>query len=262
MKEKKFIIMVSSILGVMLLLFMVFELAAIFNTNLTESSNRSLEISIALFSMFATFGGAYLGAKISGDNARRLEIEKQNRVIDEKVLSVKKLIEMNLYLVTNIHVFICEYYCIKRKEFLTDTINKRNELFQKDYTPIKAENGKKQTIEFINGWMATTVQTLDWKRDICKEIDAVNNLIKELTIELIHFKESDINTIYQLKQALELIKEYIYYDEEKKGYSMPKSGQDFENIKGHLMLFNITFIDLSENVLNIDIEEDIRKSDS
>lgn len=72
MKEKKFIIMISSILGVMLLLFMVFELAAIFNTNLTESSNRSLEISIALFSMFATFAGAYLGAKISGDNARKL----------------------------------------------------------------------------------------------------------------------------------------------------------------------------------------------
>ncbi|GJF44966.1 hypothetical protein [Staphylococcus argenteus] len=72
MKEKKFIIMISSILGVMLLLFMVFELAAIFNTTLTESSNRSLEISIALFSMFATFGGAYLGAKISGQYAIRL----------------------------------------------------------------------------------------------------------------------------------------------------------------------------------------------
>lgn len=72
MKEKKFIIMISSILGVMLLLFMVFELAAIFNTNLTESTNRSLEISIALFSMFATFGGAYLGAKISGQEAVKL----------------------------------------------------------------------------------------------------------------------------------------------------------------------------------------------
>ncbi|MFF0674649.1 hypothetical protein ACFYSI_01810 [Staphylococcus xylosus] len=72
MKDKKFIIMISSILGVMLLLFMVFEVAAIFNTNLTESSNRSLEISIALFAMFATFGGAYLGAKISGQDAIKL----------------------------------------------------------------------------------------------------------------------------------------------------------------------------------------------
>lgn len=81
MKEKKFIIMISSILGVMLMLFMVFGLAAIFNTNLTESSNRSLEISIALFSMFATFGGAYLGAKIAGDNAKDL-FEKDVKIRD------------------------------------------------------------------------------------------------------------------------------------------------------------------------------------
>ncbi|PHK48662.1 hypothetical protein [Staphylococcus edaphicus] len=71
--------MISSILGVMLLLFMVFEEAAIFNTNLTESSNRSLEISIALFAMFATFGGAYLGAKFAGDNALRLQERKMIR---------------------------------------------------------------------------------------------------------------------------------------------------------------------------------------
>ena len=83
MKEKNFIIMISSILGVMLLLFMVFEVAVIFNTNLTERSNRSLEISIALFSMFATFAGAYLGAKISGDNALKLQKRemKQNYLI-------------------------------------------------------------------------------------------------------------------------------------------------------------------------------------
>ncbi|MBO3075408.1 hypothetical protein [Staphylococcus xylosus] len=79
MKDKKFIIMISSILGVMLLLFMVFEVAAIFNTNLTESSNRSLEISIALFAMFATFGGAYLGAKFAGNNALRLQERKMIR---------------------------------------------------------------------------------------------------------------------------------------------------------------------------------------
>ncbi|UXU54519.1 hypothetical protein MUA11_09415 [Staphylococcus agnetis] len=86
MKEKKFIIMISSILGFVLLLFMIFEIAAIFNTNLTESSNRSLEISIALFSMFATFGGAYLGAKISATTAIKLSR------IDKKIENSKNML--------------------------------------------------------------------------------------------------------------------------------------------------------------------------
>ncbi|MDW3782995.1 hypothetical protein QI330_11925 [Staphylococcus saprophyticus] len=89
MKDKKLIIMISSILGVMLLLFMVFEVATMFNSTLTESSNRSLEISIALFAMFATFGGAYFGAKISGETASKntkIQIDNQlneNRKIEK-----------------------------------------------------------------------------------------------------------------------------------------------------------------------------------
>ncbi|WP_142920406.1 hypothetical protein [Staphylococcus xylosus] len=84
--------MISSILGVMLLLFMVFEVAAIFNTNLTESSNRSLEISIALFAMFATFGGAYLGAKISGQDA--IKLSNQQLLINYSEDLLKYLIKV------------------------------------------------------------------------------------------------------------------------------------------------------------------------
>ncbi|WP_426443790.1 hypothetical protein [Staphylococcus xylosus] len=71
MKGNNFIIMVSSILSTILLLFFVFTVATIFNSTLNESSNRSLEISIALFAMFTTFGGAYFGAKISGETATK-----------------------------------------------------------------------------------------------------------------------------------------------------------------------------------------------
>lgn len=71
MKGNNFIIMVSSILSTILLLFLVFTVATMFNSTLNESSNRSLEISIALFAMFTTFGGAYFGAKISGETATK-----------------------------------------------------------------------------------------------------------------------------------------------------------------------------------------------
>ncbi|WP_445194190.1 hypothetical protein ACT9T1_10165 [Staphylococcus xylosus] len=71
---------------------MVFEVAAIFNTNLTESSNRSLEISIALFAMFATFGGAYLGAKISGQDA--IKLSNQQLLINYSEDLLKYLIKV------------------------------------------------------------------------------------------------------------------------------------------------------------------------
>lgn len=84
--------MVSSILGAMLLLFLVFKVASMFNSTLTESSNRSLEISIALFAMFATFGGAYLGAKISGQDA--IKLSKQQLLINYSEDLLKYLIKV------------------------------------------------------------------------------------------------------------------------------------------------------------------------
>lgn len=114
MKEKKFIIMISSILGFVLLLFMIFEIAAIFNTNLTESSNRSLEISIALFSMFATFGGAYLGAKISGDNARELFAK------DIKLRDIENHLSINLTVLEKIND------CKKKLVLINETLDKEN----------------------------------------------------------------------------------------------------------------------------------------
>lgn len=41
-----------------------------------------LMVCISFAGLFATFGGAYLGAKISGDNARKLyEKQKRNKMI-------------------------------------------------------------------------------------------------------------------------------------------------------------------------------------
>ncbi|MBN6204447.1 hypothetical protein JZH61_11515 [Staphylococcus saprophyticus] len=42
------------------------------------------EIALLFLGLFATFGGAYLGAKISGDKARELEIDRRKNEIEEK----------------------------------------------------------------------------------------------------------------------------------------------------------------------------------
>ncbi|PTG22460.1 hypothetical protein, partial [Staphylococcus chromogenes] len=65
-------------------------------------------IAISFVGVFATFGGAYLGAKISGDNARNLEIDRQNREKNETTLRVKTLLKMNLDKLNNLHEFICD----------------------------------------------------------------------------------------------------------------------------------------------------------
>ena len=44
-----------------------------------EDKKEFIKIVTSIVGLFTTFGGAYLGAKISGDNARNLEIDRQNR---------------------------------------------------------------------------------------------------------------------------------------------------------------------------------------
>ncbi|HDH4815966.1 TPA: hypothetical protein PI314_002744, partial [Staphylococcus aureus] len=75
-------------------------------------------IAISFVSVFATFGGAYLGAKISGDNARNLEIDRQNREKNETILRVKTLLKMNLDNLNILHNIICNFYLIKSNEIL------------------------------------------------------------------------------------------------------------------------------------------------
>lgn len=219
-----------------------------------------LQIIISIVGLFATFGGAYLGAKISGDNARTLEGIKRDKEIEENVKRVKVLIKMNLDNLTDIHMFICEFYCIDRRKLLSQLIDKRKDIYTDLYRPLKTTNGDLKTINFIEKFMGTSYIKKEWNKDIYNEIDDFGTLIKEISRDLVCFKEEDLNIIFQLKQVLLLLKKYIYFNKDDNNYCMPKKGQEFENVKGNFILFSILYIDLSEKIVNIDIKKSLAES--
>lgn len=244
------------IFGVVVLLFIEFLMLAIKKNEF----NEYFTMILSTISIFATFGGAYLGAKISGDNARKLEDIKYKQNISKTIDSAKILINMNLDYISDIHIFIAEYYFIDREKFLINLIAERENLYEDNYKPKQTDEGKLKTIEFINSYMSTVPKNKSSSKDLHKEINEIDNLIKKLDTKLIYFSKRELNIIFQLKQVLQILNNYIC-NSERNLYILPKSGQELEDMKGYFMLFSILYIDLAQKVLGIDIKNSSKNSD-
>lgn len=243
----------SGIIGSSIMIFIIYNF---------EDKKEFIKIVTSIVGLFTTFGGAYLGAKISGDNARNLEIDRQNREREETILRVKTLLKMNLDSFNILHNFICDFYCIKRREFLLDLIKKRKELYYDNYSSKQKRTGEFKTIKFIEDYITNFVKSLNYKRNIYYIIDDIDDLIKEITKDLKYFEEKELQIIFQLKQTLQILKSLISYNSKENVYTLPKVEEykDYEHLKGHFMLFSILFIDLNEIILNIDLKTELEQS--
>lgn len=231
----------------------IFSLAAIMQNIFNMELKDSLSLIIAFVSIFATFGGAYLGAKISGDNAKRLENMKRKREKEDVIRSVKVLFKLNLDYISDIHIFICQYYFINRTQFLKEIVENRMVLFDKNYQPKINNTGNLETILLVEKFMCYPVNKMSWSKDLHKEIEKINVLIEEMNQHLIHFEEKQLNIMFQLKQVLQLLSNYIEHQKNSNYYIMPRKSSELENVKGLLMLFSILYIDLKKEVLDMKI---------
>lgn len=224
---------------------------------------ESLKIIISILALFCTVLGAYFGAKISGDNARNLEIDRQNREKNETILRVKSLLEMNLDNLHILHNIICDFYLIKSNEILLDLIENRKELYNDNYSPKKKQTGELKTIEYIEKHLNNMIKSHDCKRNIYNVIDDINDLIKEITKDLLYLEEKELLIIFLLKQTLEILKSLIDYNSEENVYTLPniEEQRDYELLKGHFMHFSILFIDLNEIILNKDLKSQLEQSE-
>ncbi|PTG95536.1 hypothetical protein BU632_08440 [Staphylococcus chromogenes] len=220
-------------------------------------------IAISFVGVFATFGGAYLGAKISGDNARNLEIDRQNREKNETTLRVKTLLKMNLDKLNNLHEFICDFYMITRGDFLLDLIKNRKELYNDNYSPKKKQTGEFKTSAYIENYLKNMIKSVDCGRNIYNLIDDIDDLIKEITKDLMYLEEKELQIIFQLKQTLQILKSLIDYNSKKNVYTLPniEEQRDYERLKVYFMHFSILFIDLNEIILNIDLKSELEQSE-
>ena len=68
-------------------------------------------------------------------------------------------------------------------------------------------------------------------KDIYNEIDDFGTLIKEISRDLVCFKEEDLNIIFQLKQVLLLLKNIYISIKDDNNYCMPKKGKNLKMLK-------------------------------
>ncbi|MEQ7789904.1 hypothetical protein [Staphylococcus nepalensis] len=213
-----------------------------------------IEVSLLFLGLFATFGGAYLGAKISADNARNLEELKRKREVTEQNKKIVHLIKMNLDNISDVHIFICNYYLINQNEFLMNLKRERKNFYDDNNRPIDLE--KRGNIKFLESYMAKWSAFKDWNNPIIKEIDDFKGLCEEVSSHIVNFENHQINTIYQLKQILPKVKKYIIFNVQDQNYTIRKGNtQEFEEFKGYFMLFSILYIDLVEDILDINLSD-------
>ncbi|MEK4843494.1 hypothetical protein [Staphylococcus sp. FSL W8-0271] len=83
------LLLIGVVIAVLIVCYLVID-ALIGFKNIKEV----IPIIISIFGLFATFGGAYLGAKISGDNARKLyefqRDETENKIINKIEFNINK----------------------------------------------------------------------------------------------------------------------------------------------------------------------------
>lgn len=213
-----------------------------------------IEVSLLFLGLFATFGGAYLGAKISADNARNLEELKRKREVTEQNKKIVHLIKMNLDNISDVHIFICNYYLINQNEFLMNLKRERKNFYDDNNRPIDLE--KRGNIKFLESYMAKWSAFKDWNNPIIKEIDDFKGLCEEVSSHIVNFENHQINTIYQLKQILPKVKKYIIFNVQDQNYTIRKGNtQEFEEFKGYFMLFSILYLDLIEDILDINLSD-------
>ncbi|UQW81386.1 hypothetical protein [Staphylococcus edaphicus] len=130
----------------------------------------------------------------------------------------------------------------------------RKYFYEDNNRPIDLE--KRGNIKFLEGYMDKWSAFKDWNNPIIEEIDDFKGLCEEVSSQIINFENRQINTIYQLKQVLPKIKNYIIFNSEDQNYTIKKgNSQEFEEFKAYFMLFSILYIDLVEDILDINLND-------
>ncbi|MDW8799351.1 hypothetical protein [Staphylococcus pseudoxylosus] len=180
----KTVITITGVISLMIFTF-IFTVGYILSNVDPENKLEGYTIAISFIGIFATFGGAYLGAKISGENASKLAkresmINDLNRTMqsNNKVLESfnTKGLKRNL-----------DFY--SRKNDLENTFDVNNFMiqflmFQEDYRHFRRDNTFESTFPLISydfKELEIRIEALTkefWKSN--DKIDSyLNNLIKE-----------------------------------------------------------------------------------
>lgn len=204
---------------------------------------ETLLIIISFVGVFATFGGAYLGAKIAGNQSNKL-FEKQIKIQSDKDRN-KLIIRIRLsmdYIVKFIH-HISGYYS---KEVLSNPIYfYKDEFLNVNYTINDESNDFKSRFYKIVEKKPDNYILLPEKVKV--ELNLFSDLIDRLIVsdEIVELTKEEQNQLFMFKQVLSNIDNQIKHYNKK--YIIDVSDSKVED------LFIEYFVQL--NVLLVDIQE-------
>lgn len=239
MKDKVQFVIIALLGIVAFILFFGFVLSNIDPDNKLEAYT----LAISFVGIFATFGGAYLGAKIAGNQSNKL-FEKQIKIQSDKDRN-KLIIRIRLsmdYIVKFIH-HISGYYS---KEVLTNPIYfYKDEFLNVNYT-INDENKdfKSRFYKIVEKKPDNYIQLPE---KVKVELNLFSDLIDRLIVsdEIVELTKEEQNQLFMFKQVLSNIDNQIKHYNKK--YIIDVSDSKVED------LFIQYFVQL--NVLLVDIQE-------
>lgn len=246
-----------NLFALIILPIMVVSLFLGFLLSNIDSSNKldAYSIAISFIGLFATFGGAYLGAKKSGDIAyerdrRNAEIRKENDI--EKI---KNIILMNKFYLDGIyHLFIDLYFIDDEIKFLSILKNKRYELYNEQNHPIDLKDNKH--IHFLNEYVNDfkRIEFYNKYNNIINDIDLFTDILHDISFEMKDFSNAEKNTIYKLKQVLPKFKTFIRKSKSGHTYYFDIRNEDSKNeLKSLFLDYCLLIIDLQEKTLKSSI---------
>ncbi|WP_204171747.1 hypothetical protein [Staphylococcus sp. GDY8P100P] len=240
---------VITIIGVICLMIFTFIFTVGYILSNIDSENKleGYTIATSFIGIFATFGGAYLGAKIAGDNASKLlekEYEKKSIKDREKI---KIRLSMSMDFIVKINDRIVNAYSMKRiasrlhkeKDFLLD--EKYN---IKMYRPENKVYFKNKYCEYDN----CVVDEIKLPTRSYEELTEYISIIDEIIYsnEMIELNAKEQKQLFIFKQVLKNI--FILIEQDDSGeylINVYKNSRENALIE-YLMQLNILLIDIQK----------------
>lgn len=215
MKDNRFVIMVSSMLGMIFFLFFIFGVATVFNDSLNSETKDSLNLSISLFGLLTSFGGSLLGALIAGlFTLKSIEKDRHNKKI-ERILDLQVNLLFNADSLLEMFKKVFEYKGFdaqKAKDKLKEYDNKSitNSTFVKVFKDLERYGkGLENKIEFS--------EEFEGIKNYIMLLESQSSYYSNLMIQKkgVQDKTYYINLLFKLKQLLKKIDEYIEVENDK-----------------------------------------------
>ncbi|WP_210135438.1 hypothetical protein [Staphylococcus sp. GDX8P80P] len=199
------------ILAIMIFVFVVGYIISSVDPN---HSIVGYSIAISFVGIFATFGGAFLGAKISGDNARKLfEIqqkhereERRDQVITQLTLSMNYIVKLTDRIAANYR---------KDRKIYRYLYHRKNTILNKNYTAKIDRNELKILFyELIEKKEVNMICVEDYiYENYIYFVDFLNKIMADK--DIIHLNKIEQKQLFLFRQIVDTLA-YMFYEEKSK----------------------------------------------